>query len=239
MKKLILLLGICCAGISMSYSQTSKGEASPDAVKTNEVKAPPSKVSPAKATAPAEKSAPAAQKKEAGRNKTESSDPKKENNAHANTLPGEMHNLLAAEAGTWKEEFIIYPDKNSSPLYGSASCIISMIHGNRYQQAVHSGKLGNQEFTGTGMVGYDNVSRQFVSTWVDNTGTSTLITYGQYDREKGVIVFTGTMPDPVTGKTLQVREDYYLVDDNTRRMEMFIIGPEEEEFKSMEINMKR
>ncbi len=49
----------------------------------------------------------------------------------------------------------------------------------------------------------------------------------------------GTMVDPITGKERKVREVYTIVDDNTRKMEMFETVDGGEEYKSMEIVMKR
>ena len=52
------------------------------------------------------------------------------------------------------------------------------------------------------------------------------------------ITFTGKTVDPVSGKEMNVRETYKIIDDNNHVMEMYMTN-EGKELKTMEIKFKR
>lgn len=66
-----------------------------------------------------------------------------------------------------------------------------------------------------------------------------LVLRGKYDGEGNTISTRGSMVDPITGKEKRIREVYTIVDENTRKMEMFYTSENGEEFKSMQIVMTR
>ncbi len=47
------------------------------------------------------------------------------------------------------------------------------------------------------------------------------------------------MTDPMTGQDTKVKETFTILDDNTHTMEMFMVGPDGKEFRTMEIVYKR
>lgn len=96
-----------------------------------------------------------------------------------------------------------------------------------------------QAFEGISTVGYDNASKEIVSSWLDNMGTNIMQMRGKYDGISKTMDMKGECTDPMTGKIKTVRETYTLVDDNTRKMEMYDTDPNGKEFKSMEIVMTR
>ena len=49
----------------------------------------------------------------------------------------------------------------------------------------------------------------------------------------------GRQTDPATGKEIQVRQTFQLIDDNTYKMEMFMTPAGGKEFKSMEFTFTR
>jgi uncharacterized protein YigE (DUF2233 family) len=77
------------------------------------------------------------------------------------------------------------------------------------------------------------------SSWTDNMGTGIMHMEGDYDAAGKVIHFKGKCVDPMTGKEKTVRETFTLVDDKTRKMEMYDTDPTGKEYKSMEIIMTR
>ncbi len=154
--------------------------------------------------------------------------------------PGDVHKMFASENGTWHEEMTMWMsanDKNSQKFQLMAES--KMILGGRYQQTIHRGEMMNEQFEGISTTGYDNAADKVVSTWVDNMGTGIMSMRGSFDGNAKVITLKGEMTDPMTGKAKPVRETYTIVDNDTRRMEMFDIGADQKEYKSMEIIMKR
>src|SRR5690606_41109539 len=94
-------------------------------------------------------------------------------------------------------------------------------------------------FEGIGTVAYDNATNEYMSTWIDKMGTGLSVMRGKYDESSKSTTLTGTMVDPMTGKEKQMKQVYTIIDDNTRKMEMFATSQGGGEYKNMEIVMKR
>jgi hypothetical protein len=116
-----------------------------------------------------------------------------------------------------------------------------MIMDGRYQQANHSGNMMGMPFEGQSTLGYDNNSKQFISTWIDNAGTGIMVLKGTWDPGSKSMTLTGKMIDPVSGtnRETDIREVFKVVDDNTQTMEMYCPGMDGKEFKTMEIKYTR
>jgi len=157
----------------------------------------------------------------------------------AYATPGKIHEILASDNGSWTEEMVIYskPD-DPNPMKASLTSESKMVLGGRYQQTSHKGSMMGMPFEGTGFVGYDNASKKIVSIWMDNMGTGIMHLSGEYDGSP-TMTLRGEVIDPLTGKAKQVRGTFTIVDDNTRKMEMFDTDATGKEYKSMEIFMKR
>lgn len=151
---------------------------------------------------------------------------------------GEMHQLLAAGAGDWKAEVSMWESPGAAPQKSVSSCKNEMILGGRYQASTFSGMMMGMPFEGRGLVGYDNIKKVFISTWVDNMGTGLMYSEGVYDAKSSTINFKGSMMDPMSGKEVKTREVYKFVDDSHHLFEMYVMK-DGKEFKTMEINYRR
>lgn len=70
--------------------------------------------------------------------------------------------------------------------------------------------------------GYDNVTRQFVSSWIDSFGTGIMLMTGKYDPATRVFTYLTDMDDPVKpGTKVKVREVIRLVGPDTHVMEWY------------------
>lgn len=152
--------------------------------------------------------------------------------------PGDMHKMLASETGSWKASMTMYMEPGK-PSKSESAVDIKMVMGDRYQESHYKGKVDGMDFEGVATVGYNNASKKFESTWRDNMGTGLMFTTGEYDPASKSITFTGSSVDPMTKKEKMFKEIYTIVDDNTRKMEMFDTDPTGKEYKSMEIELKR
>jgi len=153
--------------------------------------------------------------------------------------PGDMHKMLAANAGTWKAQTIYWMAPGGEPQKSEATATGEMILGGRYLVSKYSGNMWGMPFEGMEIAGYDNTAKTFNSTWVDNMGTGMLFMTGKYDESKKQINYSGQMMDPLSGKMCNVREIVTHNSDGTMKMEMF--GPDDKgtEFKMMEINFTK
>lgn len=153
--------------------------------------------------------------------------------------PGEPHKMLAMESGTWHEEMTMWMEPSAEPMKNTMTAESKMIYGDRYQETIHKGDFMGMPFEGKSILAYNNASQEYTSTWIDNMSTGIMIMSGKYDEATKTINFSGTTVDPVTKKEKAVREIYTIVDENTRKMEMFDVDYSGKEYKSMEIIMTR
>lgn len=154
--------------------------------------------------------------------------------------PGDAHKMLAADNGTWKQDMIMWMAADAPPQKYTATATNKMILGDRYQESTHTGTFNGMPFEGRSVVGYDNARKTFHSTWIDNMGTGIMhMESAPWDGKSKTLEFKGKSVDPMNGKDMDVRETWTIVDDNTRKMEMYMKPAGGKEYKSMEITMTR
>jgi len=153
--------------------------------------------------------------------------------------PSEAHQKMAADVGKWNDELTFWMGPDAPPEKATATEEIKMILGGRYQESTTTGEMMGMPFEGRSTLAYDNATNEYISTWIDNMGTGLAVMRGKYDEASKTTTLTGTMVDPMTGKEKQMKQVYTVIDDNTRKLEMFEIGSEGKETINMEIIMKR
>ncbi|MFB3386254.1 DUF1579 domain-containing protein [Flavobacterium sp. LAR06] len=156
----------------------------------------------------------------------------------AYATPGTAHKMMADETGTWSCDMTFWEGPNGKPSKATSTANIKMILGGRYQESIYSGTMMGQPFEGKSTLAYNNASKEFTTTFIDNMGTGMMVAIGKYDEANKSMNFKGDMVSPLNGKKTPYREIYTIVDANTRKMEMYDTK-NGEEYKSMEIIMKR
>jgi hypothetical protein len=152
--------------------------------------------------------------------------------------PGDVHKMIAKSDGKWNADVTMWMKPGDPPQKSKGVCEDMMILGGRYQQTNFKGTMMGKPFEGMGLLGYDNAKKTFISTWVDNMGTGIMVMEGTWDEATKTINFKGKGVDPATGKDMDMREVYKLVDDKTQIMEMYCTA-EGKEMKTMEIKFTR
>lgn len=152
--------------------------------------------------------------------------------------PGSTHKLMADEVGTWNCDMTFWSEPNGKPEKATSTADIKMILGGRYQEANYKGTMMGQPFEGKSTLAYNNASKEFTTTFIDNMGTGMMVATGKYDEGKKSVEYKGEMVNPVNGKKTPYREIYTIVDAKTRKMEMFDVK-NGSEYKSMEIVMTK
>lgn len=153
--------------------------------------------------------------------------------------PGDFHKEMAKWDGEWNEDITMWMAPGAPAQKNTASCVNKMILGGRYQSSTHTGSFNGMPFEGISTTGYDNAKKIFVSTWVDNMRTGIMVMQGAWDDKTKTLNLKGKQTDPATGKEMEVRETFKIIDDNTQKMEMFMTPAGGKEFKSMEITFTR
>lgn len=157
----------------------------------------------------------------------------------AHSTPGDMHKMMADEEGKWNCDMTFWMGPDAPPEKYTSGCEVKMILGGRYQKTVYSGDMGGMPFEGIGTLAFNNTTNEFTSTWIDNMGTGMMVLKGTYNGNTRTTTLTGTTIDPVTKNQRDVREIYDIVDEDTRKMQMFETPKGGEEYKMMEIVMTR
>jgi Protein of unknown function (DUF1579) len=155
--------------------------------------------------------------------------------------PGKMHEMMASWNGTWTGETTMWDYEGAAPKTSAGTAVNSMTMGGKYQMSKHTGNMDGMPFEGLAIMGYDNSSKQFVSSWIDTWSTGIMNMTGTWDEATKTLTSTGTMPDICRpGKQCTLREVYTVVDENTHNFVMY--GPDQKtgkEYKMMEIKMTR
>lgn len=152
--------------------------------------------------------------------------------------PGDVHKALAADVGKWNCEMTFWQGPGAEPEKAKSTAEVKMTFGGRYQEAYYKGDMMGMPFEGKATVGYNNASGKAFSTFYDNMGTGFMYSEGTYEPARKTFFFEGEMTDPTTKKDAPFREEYLIVDANTRKMSMFD-KKNGTEYKSMEIIMTR
>lgn len=152
--------------------------------------------------------------------------------------PGPMHEMLATSVGDWKTINKFWMDPAGEPMITEGTGKTEMILGGRYQKSTHKSTMMGMETEGISIMGYDNATQEFTSTWIDNIGTGTAVAKGRYDEKTNSITLNGTMVDPMSKQEMNFREVLKFLDDDHHLLEMYMVF-NGEEFKSMEIEFVR
>ena len=153
-------------------------------------------------------------------------------------VPGAQHKLLASLAGAWTTRTRAQMEPGKPPMESTGTCEQEMILDGRYLQQKYSGEMMGDTFTGINLIGYDNHTRKYVSTWVDSMSTAIYYFEGSASADGKTITQECSYDDPVRGPTVW-RSVTRFVDDNNLEYEMFITPKGGKEEKEMEMTVTR
>ena len=153
--------------------------------------------------------------------------------------PGPEHAKLSKLVGEWNLSLKYTMDPSQPMVEAKSTSVVTSLMDGRYFQEVSTGDMGGMPFSGMGITGYDNVTRKYVSTWMDNMGTGIMMSEGAANAAGDVISWAGDASDPMTGKKTRYRLVTRFVNDNQHVFEMYSKGPNGKEMKIMEITYDR
>jgi hypothetical protein len=148
--------------------------------------------------------------------------------------PGDAHKMLASMAGTWATKSKAWMDPDKPPMESEGSCEQKMLLGGRYLQQEFSGDMMGSPFSGIGIMGYDNHTREYVSTWIDSMSTGIYFFEGTASPDGKTITQENCYDDPVKGP-MTWRSVTKIIDGNTMLFEMYGIDKTGRKDKMMEM----
>lgn len=155
--------------------------------------------------------------------------------------PGKEQQMLARGAGRWTgtSEHWMAPGmpSTSSPM---TSTVTSLMDG-RYVKIEVSGEMpGFGTFQGLGYNAFDNVSKKYVSVWMDNFSTGMMTGEGTLSADGKTMTWSYVFNCPIQGGPAKMREVEHYTGENTMTLEMFGNDPKSgKEFKMMHMDMTR
>ena len=121
---------------------------------------------------------------------------------------------------------------------GTGTCEQKMLLGGRYLQQTYTGKMMGSTFTGINIIGYDNYTKKYVSTWIDSMSTGIYYFEGTAGAGSKTITQKSSYDDPVRGPMVW-RSVTRIVDRNTLKYEMYLTPKRGKEEKMMEMTVTR
>jgi hypothetical protein len=153
--------------------------------------------------------------------------------------PGEQHKHLARMAGDWTYVNKIWMTPGQPPMESPGTMHAEVLMGGRYVEHTWKGNFGGMPFEGRGTEGYDNMSKQFVSSWIDNMGTGIILSTGTCDDSGNVCTLTGESIDPMSGQKSTMKSVITWSGNDSFKNEMYGKDSSGNETKMMEITATR
>jgi len=147
--------------------------------------------------------------------------------------PGEEHEKLAQDVGKYTYVSTFWMEPGAEPMKSTGKSTIEPIMDGRYFVDKHEGEMMGTTFKGMGVSGYDKVSKEYTSTWIDNMGTGTLMFRGKMNEQGQLETFADTV-NPMTGqkekhKTVITQGangftmDYFVISNGSETQSMNIV----------------
>jgi hypothetical protein len=156
------------------------------------------------------------------------------------STPGAAHARLKAMEGSWTASTRMWmkPGDKADESLGRSNFV--WVLDGRFLRQDFVGDWMGKKFEGMGFMGYDNVRKEYVNTWMDSMGTAMMYSTGQYDEATQTIKDEGTSSCPMTGeKNRWFRSEWKLPTGDTSTYIMYAKDEKGKEFKSLEIIYKR
>jgi hypothetical protein len=159
----------------------------------------------------------------------------------AAATPGEMHKRLVAEAGTWRGKNKMWMAPGAEPIESEGTNVITPLLDGRFVRIEMKGDVpGMGPYHGLAVQGYDNITKKFISTWIDNMSTSMAQGEGELSKDGKTLTWTFTCNCPLTDKPMTMRQIETLAGPGKKVIEMFGAEPKTgEEYQMMRLELTK
>lgn len=148
--------------------------------------------------------------------------------------PGEPHKQFAGLAGSWTTNTKEWMEPGKPPTESAGTAEMkTLLDGRFLYQEYHSQMMG-QPFSGIGIDGYDNLTKKYVTAWIDSMGTGIFFMDGTASADGKTITLKGSHPEPGGGQ-MKHRAVWKITDSNNQTFEMYGAHHGQKEMKFLEI----
>jgi hypothetical protein len=154
-------------------------------------------------------------------------------------MPVQEHAALKDYAGTWNTTAKFWMDPSAKPEVSKGTSTITLEHGDKFLKESYKGMWNGAPFTGTGFTGFDTVSKEYTSIWMDSASPVISNSTGQFMPGTKTLVLSGSNTCPMSGAKLATKMVNRVVNKNKHVLENYVITPDGKEVKNMEITYDR
>lgn len=156
------------------------------------------------------------------------------------STPGPEHEMLKSLAGKWKVSTKSWQGEGAKPEETTGTSTFKPILGGRFVQQEFKGKMMGQPYEGTGMMGYNKITKKFESSWYDSMSTASMTLEGTFDPATKTIAESGEFQCPIKKAPQKMRSEFKMIDKNNAVFTMYMPDMMTgKEYKGMEQVYKR
>lgn len=152
--------------------------------------------------------------------------------------PGKPHELMASLAGSWTTKTKEWMDPQKPSIESTGTADIKMLLGGRYLQQEITGTMHERPFSAIWTIGYDNLLKQYISTWISTMGTGIFLMEGTASEDGKIITFKGQHAE-VGGGEMAHRAIWKIIDSNKQEFVMYGTHHGGQEMKMLETTYVR
>lgn len=152
--------------------------------------------------------------------------------------PGEPHKLFASLVGSWTTSTKEWMEPGKPPTESTGTAEMKMLLDGRFLYQEYNSQMMGQPFSGIGIDGYDNMTKKYVTAWIDTMGTGIFIMEGTASVDSKTITLKGSHPEPGGGK-MSHRAVWKIIDQNNQTFDMYGTHHGQKEMKVLEITYTR
>ena len=152
--------------------------------------------------------------------------------------PGEPHKLFATLTGSWTTMTKEWMEPGKPPTESTGTAEMKMLLDGRFLYQEFTGNMMAQPFSGIGIDAYDNMTKKYVTAWMDTMGTGIFMMEGTANADGNTITLKGSHPEPGGGKMTH-RAVWKIIDNNNQTFDMYGAHHGGKEMKVLEITYSR
>src|SRR5206468_718952 len=92
--------------------------------------------------------------------------------------PGAPHKLFASLAGSWTTQTKEWMEPGKPPTESTGTAEMKMLLDGRFLYQEYNAQMMGQPFSGIGIDAYDNMTKKYVTAWMDSMGTGIFMMEG-------------------------------------------------------------
>lgn len=122
--------------------------------------------------------------------------------------------------GWLKDKFWPWMEPGKPPIESTGAAENKMLLDGRFLYHEYNGQMMGQPYSGIGIYSYDNMTKKYVTVWMDSMGTGIFRMEGTASPDGKTITLKGSHPEP-GGGTMSHRAVWKIADSNATTFEMY------------------